>query len=34
LDAAKLKNATDWSCVTSLQDGVAITADWLRNTDI
>jgi UDP-glucose 4-epimerase len=34
LDAAKLKKVTQWNCVTSLDDGVAITADWLRNTDI
>jgi UDP-glucose 4-epimerase len=34
LDATKLKNATDWSCRTSLPDGIAITADWLRKSDI
>lgn len=34
LDATKLKNATDWNCVTPLQEGVAITADWLKSTDI
>jgi len=34
LDATKLKNATGWNCKTSFQDGVAITAEWLRNTDI
>lgn len=34
LDATKLKSATHWSCATSFQDGVGITADWLRNTDI
>jgi UDP-glucose 4-epimerase len=34
LDATKLKCATHWSCATSFQDGVGITADWLRNTDI
>jgi UDP-glucose 4-epimerase len=34
LDASKLKEATDWKCQTTLKDGVAITADWLRNTDI
>ena len=34
LDAAKLKNATDWNCRTSLSDGIAITADWLRKSDI
>jgi UDP-glucose 4-epimerase len=33
LDATKLKNATDWNCVTSLQDGVAITANWLQTLD-
>ena len=34
LDATKLKSATHWKCATSFQDGVGITADWLRNTDI
>jgi UDP-glucose 4-epimerase len=34
LDATKLRRATDWNCVTPIQEGVAITADWLRNTDI
>ena len=34
LDATKLKLATNWKCVTQLDEGVAITADWLRNTDI
>jgi UDP-glucose 4-epimerase len=34
LDATKLKSATAWHCATSFQDGVGITADWLRNTDI
>ena len=34
LDASKLKVATNWQCVVSLQDGVAITADWLRKADI
>jgi UDP-glucose 4-epimerase len=34
LDASKLKNATEWRDVTSLDDGVGITADWLRSTDI
>jgi UDP-glucose 4-epimerase len=34
LDATKLKKATQWGCRTTFQDGVAITADWLRNTDI
>jgi UDP-glucose 4-epimerase len=34
LDAAKLKKVTQWDCVTSLENGVAITADWLRTTDI
>jgi UDP-glucose 4-epimerase len=34
LDTTKLKSTTDWCCHTSLEDGVAITADWLRNTDI
>jgi len=33
LDATKLKNATDWNCVTSLEDGVAITAKWLQTID-
>jgi UDP-glucose 4-epimerase len=34
LDASKLVQSTDWKCLTSLKDGVAITADWLRTTDI
>lgn len=34
LDAAKLRNATNWRCDTSVQDGVRITADWLRTADI
>ena len=34
LDASKLKKATDWQVKTSLRDGVSITADWLRGSDI
>jgi UDP-glucose 4-epimerase len=34
LDASKLKRATHWDSVTSLDDGISITADWLRTTDI
>jgi len=34
LDTTKLKKATNWSCHTGLQDGMAITAEWLRTTDI
>jgi UDP-glucose 4-epimerase len=34
LDASKLVKSTEWKCLTSLNDGVAITADWLRTTDI
>jgi UDP-glucose 4-epimerase len=34
LDATKLKKATDWNFHTPLAEGVAITADWLKNTDI
>jgi UDP-glucose 4-epimerase len=34
LDATKLRTATHWRCATSFQDGVRITAGWLRNTDI
>jgi len=34
LDATKLKTATNWNCSTPLQDGIATTADWLRNSDI
>ncbi len=34
LDATKLRNATNWSCRTSLRDGIAITAEWLRDADI
>jgi UDP-glucose 4-epimerase len=34
LDASKLKKATHWRCVVPLKDGVAMTADWLRASDI
>jgi UDP-glucose 4-epimerase len=34
LDATKLRKATDWNSVTSLNDGIAITAKWLQNADI
>ena len=34
LDATKLRKATDWSSVTSLDDGIALTADWLRECDV
>jgi UDP-glucose 4-epimerase len=34
LDSAKLRKATDWTCHTSLQDGVALTADWLKRIDL
>jgi UDP-glucose 4-epimerase len=34
LDASKLKSATNWSCRTSLEEGVEITTEWLRETDI
>jgi len=34
LDASKLRDATNWKCVTSIRDGISITADWLRSTDI
>jgi UDP-glucose 4-epimerase len=34
LDAKKLVGATGWRCATSLQDGISLTKDWLRDTDI
>ena len=34
LDATKLRKATNWRSVTPLEDGIAITADWLQKTDI
>jgi UDP-glucose 4-epimerase len=34
LDATKLRNATNWSCHTSLSHGIAITAEWLREADV
>jgi UDP-glucose 4-epimerase len=34
LDATKLRNATEWTSNTSLQEGVDKTAHWLRSTDI
>ena len=34
LDATKLRTATSWKNTTSLNDGIAITADWLQKADI
>jgi UDP-glucose 4-epimerase len=34
LDAAKLRSATNWRCTVPIREGVTITADWLRHTDI
>jgi UDP-glucose 4-epimerase len=34
LDSRKLKDATNWKSTTTLRDGVTLTADWLRRTDI
>lgn len=34
LDSSKLRGATDWRSTTSLEDGIGLTADWLRKTDI
>jgi UDP-glucose 4-epimerase len=34
LDAAKLRSATNWSCLTSLSHGIEITAEWLRKADV
>ncbi|HUN74976.1 MAG TPA: NAD-dependent epimerase/dehydratase family protein [Steroidobacteraceae bacterium] len=34
LDTSKLRNSTSWHCRTSLSDGIAKTADWLRDTRI
>jgi len=34
LDATKLRRATEWKNVTKLEDGISITADWLRETEI
>jgi UDP-glucose 4-epimerase len=34
LDATKLRKATDWKSVTTLEDGIAITAKWLTTADI
>lgn len=34
LDTTKLKKATRWNCKTSLQDGIAATAEWLQKSDI
>lgn len=34
LDANKLTKATAWRCKTPLDEGIAITADWLRTADI
>jgi len=32
LDSTKLRTATGWQCRTSLQEGIALTAEWLRTT--
>ena len=34
LDAAKLRTATSWQCSTGLEEGVSLTANWLRTTDM
>ncbi len=34
LDATKLRKATDWKSVTSLDEGIEITAKWLQEADI
>jgi UDP-glucose 4-epimerase len=34
LDAGKLVRETKWKCVTALEQGIALTAEWLRTTDI
>ena len=34
LDASKLRNDTGWDCRISLPEGIANTADWLRDSDI
>jgi UDP-glucose 4-epimerase len=34
LDSNKLKKLTGWNCQTSLSDGISITADWLRESDL
>jgi UDP-glucose 4-epimerase len=34
LNATKLRDATNWRNVTSLNDGITVTADWLRDTEI
>jgi UDP-glucose 4-epimerase len=34
LDAGKFTQATDWKCITILREGVGLTANWLKETDI
>jgi UDP-glucose 4-epimerase len=34
LDASKISAATGWRSTTSIEDGIGITAEWLRKTDI
>jgi UDP-glucose 4-epimerase len=34
LDASKLRLSTNWRCSTGLEEGMAITAEWLRGSDI
>jgi UDP-glucose 4-epimerase len=34
LNAEKLKRETGWQCLTSIEDGVAITSKWLQEIDL
>jgi UDP-glucose 4-epimerase len=34
LDTTKLRNATEWRICTPLSEGIARTADWIRNTGV
>jgi len=34
LDAKQLTQATDWQATTSLSDGITLTTEWLRSSDI
>jgi len=34
LDSSKLRGLTGWASKTTLVDGISLTADWLRKTDI
>ena len=34
LDTGKFREVVNWKCLTSLKEGVLLTANWLRDSDI